>query len=158
MDRDILKKTICVIVKNEHSVLARVSGLFAGRGYNIESLTVAPIPGSEYSRMTITTEGNYRTIEQIKKQVLKLVPTLKVIEKEDLVEKEMVLLKFPINSNLSDIDVLCRTYNGSIVNVTDKEIIAMVADDIDRINRFIAIIGNYKPTEIVRSGVVAIER
>ena len=158
MDKEIQKKVIAVIVLNEHSVLARVSGLFAGRGYNIESLTVAPIPNTEYSRMTITTSGNKRTIEQIKKQVLKLIPTLKVIEKESLIEKEMVLLKFPISSNLSDIDVLCRTYNGHIVNVADKEIIAMVCDDTDRIERFIHIIDNYSPTEIVRGGVVAIER
>ncbi len=75
-----VRRVISVVVLNEAQVLSRVSGLFAGRGYNIESLTVAPIPETDLSHMTIVTQGNERVIEQITKQLHKLIPTLKVIE------------------------------------------------------------------------------
>jgi acetolactate synthase-1/3 small subunit len=152
------RKVISIIVLNEHSVLSRLAGLFAGRGYNISTLTVAPIPDSEYSRFTIVTEGSKDGIEQITKQINKLVPVLKVIDNEDIVEKEMVLIKFPLSENLSDIDTLCKTYNGSIVNVTDNEIVTMIADEPQRVANFLNVINRYNPTEIVRGGVVSIER
>jgi acetolactate synthase-1/3 small subunit len=153
-----IRKVISVIVLNEHSVLSRLAGLFAGRGYNISTLTVAPIPNSEYSRFTIATEGSSKGIEQITKQLNKLIPVLKVIDTENIVEKEMVLIKFALSENLSDIDTLCKTYNGSIVNVTDNEIVTMIADEPNRVNNFLNIIDRYNPTEIVRGGVVSIER
>ena len=153
-----VRRVISVIVMNESSVLARVSGLFAGRGYNIDSLTVAPIPGSELSHITIVTNGSQKVIEQITKQLNKLIPTLKVIEHEEMVEKEMVLVKFPIDTNLSDIQVLCSAYNGGIVNVGVDMVIAMAADEPVRIMHFIEAAQRYNPMEVVRGGVVAIER
>ncbi|MBL0721461.1 MAG: acetolactate synthase small subunit [Sulfurovum sp.] len=153
-----VRRVISVIVMNESSVLARVSGLFAGRGYNIESLTVAPIPESQLSHITIVTRGSQKVIEQITKQLNKLIPTLKVIEHEEMVEKEMVLVKFPIEANLSDIQALCSAYNGGIVNVGLDMVITMVADEPVRVKNFIEATKRYNPTEIVRGGVVAIER
>ncbi|MEA3492351.1 MAG: acetolactate synthase small subunit [Campylobacterota bacterium] len=153
-----VRRVISVIVMNESSVLARVTALFAGRGYNIESLTVAPIPGSELSHITIVTKGSQKVIEQITKQLNKLVPTLKVIEHEEMVEKEMVLVKFPIESNLSDIQALCGAYNGGIVNVGVDMVITMVADEPVRIKHFIEAAQRFNPSEVVRGGVVAIER
>ncbi len=153
-----IRRVISVIVNNEASVLARIAGLFAARGYNIESLTVAPIPKSKYSRITISTSGSTRVIEQIVKQLHKLIPVLKVVEHEELVEKEMALVKLPIAKSLSDIDVLCQAYNGKIVNVSDTMIIAMVADEPKRVGYFLEAIATFEPIEIVRSGVVALER
>jgi acetolactate synthase-1/3 small subunit len=153
-----VRRVISIIVMNESSVLARVSGLFAGRGYNIDSLTVAPIPGSELSHITIVTKGSQKVIEQITKQLNKLIPTLKVIEHEEMVEKEMVLVKFPIDANLSDIQALCSAYNGGIVNVGVDMVIAMAADEPMRIMHFIEASQRYNPIEVVRGGVVAIER
>jgi acetolactate synthase-1/3 small subunit len=153
-----VRRVISVIVANEAQVLARVSGLFAGRGYNIDSLTVAPIPDTELSHMTIVTKGSRRVIEQITKQLHKLIPTFKVIEHEEMVEKEMVLIKFPISENLSDIQALSSAYNGGIVNVGKDIIIAMVADDSIRISHFIEASKRFHPLEIVKSGVVAMER
>jgi len=153
-----MRKVVSVIVVNEASVLARIAGLFAARGYNIESLTVAPIPESKYSRITIATSGSTRVIEQIVKQLHKLIPVLKVIEHEELVEKEMALVKFPISQSLSDVDALCHAYNGKIVNVGTDMIIAMVADEPQRVGHFLEAIKNFNPIEIVRSGVVALER
>jgi len=159
MERSINKRrVISVIVLNESSVLARVTALFAGRGYNIESLTVAPIPNSDMSHITIATNGSAKIMEQITKQLHKLVPVYKVIEHEEMVEKEMVLAKFPIAEHLSDVGALCAAYNGGIVNVGKEMIIAMVADEPQRIKHFIEAAQRYNPCEIVRGGVVAIER
>jgi len=153
-----IRKVISVIVLNESQVLARVSGLFAGRGYNIESLTVAPMPSTDMSRITIVTRGNKRVIEQIIKQLNKLIPTLKVIEHEEMVEKEMLLVKFPIEESLSDIQALCQAYNGGIANVGEKIVIGMIADEPCRVGHFIEAIRRYNPIEVVRGGVVAMER
>ncbi|QOP45730.1 acetolactate synthase small subunit [Sulfurimonas paralvinellae] len=152
------RRVISVIVVNEASVLSRVTDLFSGRGYNITSLTVAPIPDSKYSRLTIVTSGSVRVMEQITKQLHKLIPVLRVYEHEDMVEKEMAMIKFPITENLSDINTLCEAYNGKIVNVGDNIVIAMVADEPKRIDNFLCAVKRYNPKEIVRSGAVALER
>jgi len=152
------RRVVSVIVVNEASVLSRITDLFSGRGYNITSLTVAPIPDSKYSRLTIVTSGSVRVIEQITKQLHKLIPVLRVYEHADMVEKEMALIKFPISENLSDISTLCEAYNGKIVNVGENVIIAMVADEPNRVENFLSAIKRYNPKEIVRSGAVALER
>jgi len=152
------RRVISVIVMNESSVLARVTALFAGRGYNIESLTVAPIPESNMSHITIATNGSAKVMEQITKQLHKLIPVYKVIEHEEMVEKEMVLVKFPVEESLSDIQVLCMAYNGGIANVGSNMVIGMVADEPYRIQHFLEAAQRYNPIEIVRGGVVAIER
>ncbi len=155
---DNARRVISVIVLNEASALSRITDLFSGRGYNITSLTVAPIPDSKYSRLTIVTSGSTRVMEQITKQLHKLIPVLRVYEHEDIVEKEMALVKFPITENISDIDTLCQAYNGKIVNVGENVIIAMVADESKRVENFLKAIKRYNPKEIVRSGAVALER
>ncbi len=152
------RRVISVIVVNEASVLSRITDLFSGRGYNITSLTVAPIPESKYSRLTIVTSGSVRVIEQITKQLHKLIPVLRVYEHADLVEKEMAMIKFPITENITDINTLCEAYNGKIVNVGENVIIAMIADEPKRVENFLKIIKRYNPKEIVRSGSVALER
>lgn len=153
-----VRRVISVIVVDEASVLSRITDLFSGRGYNIESLTVAPIPDSKYSRLTIVTAGSLRVSEQITKQLHKLIPILKVYEHSDLVEKEMVLIKFPLSESLSDIEALCSAYNGGIVNSSKDNVIAMVADEPNRIGYFLEAVKRFHPREIVRGGSVALER
>ena len=152
------REVLSVIVINKESVLSRIVDLFSARGYNIESLTVAPIPNSEYSRITIITVGMARTIDQIVKQLNKLVPVLKVTEHKNVIEKDTVLIKIPLDQNLSNVDVIARAYNGSIQNVMDDAIVISATDTPVRIANFIKVIEKYKPLEIVRSGVVAMER
>lgn len=152
------RAVLSIIVINKDSVLSRIVDLFSARGYNIDSLTVAPIPNSEYSRITVITVGIARTIDQIVKQLNKLVPVLKVNEHVNTIEKDTVLIKIPLDQSLSDVDVLARAYNGAIQNVTDEAIVISATDDPKRILNFIKVIEKYKPLEIVRSGVVAIER
>jgi len=157
-DSEISRQVISVIVMNEHNVLSRIVGLFSARGYNIDSLTVAPIAGSQYSRMTIVTTGDKRVIDQIVKQLNKLIPVLKVNEHRNVVEKDTVLMKFSIDNNLSDIDVIARAYHGSIQNVTNEAIIVSATDSASRIANFISVMQKFNPLEVVRSGIVAMER
>ena len=97
-----MRRVISAIVLNEHGVLSRIVGLFSGRGYNIDSLTVAPVPESEFSRVTITTSGDARVFEQIVKQLHKLIPTYKVIDDSgEYVEKEMALIKISLNEDIT---------------------------------------------------------
>lgn len=154
------RKVISVITVNEHGVLSRISGLFAGRGYNIDSLTVAPIPESNLSHVTIETQGSKKVLEQIVKQLHKLIPVLKVTEHEEekVVEKEMALVKVPISESLSDVDALCRAYNGAIVNVGEDFIVAMAADEPRRVRNFVKAVQKFHPKEIALSGVMAMER
>jgi len=152
------RRVVSVILQNEASALSRITDLFSARGYNIESLTVAPIPETKYSRLTIATSGSVRVIEQIIKQLHKLIPVLRVYEHADLVEKEMAMVKFPIAENLSDIETLSKAYNGKIVNVGNDMIIAMVADEPKRVSHYLEAVKRFNPKEIVRSGTVALER
>ncbi len=153
-----MKRVISVIVENEHGVLARIVNMFAARGYNITSLTVAPIPESEFSRMTIMSEGDPKVFEQIVKQLYKLIPVYKVIESDNFIEKEMAMVKFNLNEPLSDIDALARCYNGSISNVSENHVVVSVVDRPERIDNFLKAIKRFKPIEVVRSGVSVIER
>ena len=157
-DSETTRQVISVIVLNEHNVLSRIVGLFSARGYNIDSLTVAKIAESQYSRMTIVTTGDKRVIDQIVKQLNKLIPVLKVNEHKNVIEKDTVLMKFSIDNNLSDIDVIARAYHGSIQNVTDEAIIVSATDSSDRILNFIKVMQKFNPQEVVRSGIVAMER
>lgn len=158
-DTETIRQVISVVVINEHNVLSRIVGLFSARGYNIDSLTVAPIAGSEYSRMTIVTTGDKRIIDQIVKQLNKLIPVLKVNEHRNVIEKETVLIKIPIDQPLRDIEVIARAYNGHIQNVTDDAIVISATDEPHRIANFTNIMNNkFSPLEVVKSGVVAMER
>ena len=154
-----IRRVISVIVINEDSVLSRIIVLFSARGYNLESLTVAPVPQSDYSRMTIVTIGSKRVIDQIVKQLNKLIPVLKVNEHSDVIEKDTVLIKIPIDQDLSDVATLAATYKGSIQNVTEDAIVVSATDEPKRILNFIKVVQKrFNPIEIVRSGVVAMER
>lgn len=151
------RRLISVIVLNEHGVLSRISGLFAGRGYNIDSLTVAPLPNTNLSRLTIVTSGNKRVFEQIVKQLHKLIPTYKVIESGEFVEKEMALVKIPLSENFDGLDAMLKAYNGTIANSGEDYIVVMVADDAQRVQNFLKAIKRYNPTDMVRGGSVALD-
>ncbi|WP_291953102.1 acetolactate synthase small subunit [Campylobacter sp.] len=151
------RKVISVIVLNEHGVLSRVVGLFSGRGYNIESLTVAPLDDKEFSRINIVTLGDEKVFEQIIKQLHKLIPTYKVIDSSDFIEKEMILVKILLNENLAGLDSILKAYNGSIVYSDSKCIIIMASDDTLKINNFLNTMKKYNLISVVRSGSILME-
>lgn len=153
-----MRRVTSAIVLNEHGVLSRIVGLFSGRGYNIDSLTVAPIPQSEFSRVTITTSGDARVFEQIVKQLHKLIPTYKVIDDSgEYVEKEMALIKISLNEDFSGLDAILKSYNAIVANANEQYIIIMGCDNSARIDCFIKVMKKYNPIQIVRSGSVMME-
>lgn len=152
------QRTISVTVLNEHGVLSRISGLFAGRGYNIESLTVAPIPDGQLSRITISTHGDSHVLEQIIKQLHKLIPVLTVTEHQEMVERETIMAKLPLESNLAELEALCRLHHGQISHINEKHLIITAIDHPSRIPDFISALRRFSPKEIISGGIVAIER
>lgn len=152
------KRIICITAVNEHSVLARISGLFAGRGYNIDSLTVAPLSDNNLSRITITTRGDEKVLEQIIKQLHKLIPVLNVVEHSEIVTQEIALIKFENNEKIGAISALINASGGKIVSWSEKNIVFSVSGETQMIKDIISSLHNFMPKEIIRSGVLAIER
>ena len=116
-----MKHTISVLVENEFGVLARVSGLFSGRGFNIESLSVAPTLEPDTSRMTIVTRGDDRILEQITKQLNKLISTIKVVDftDEEFVERELALVKVTAESDSrAEVLRIVDIFRAKVVDVT----------------------------------------
>ncbi|MDH5556327.1 MAG: acetolactate synthase small subunit [Alphaproteobacteria bacterium] len=160
---EIERHTIIVLVDNEPGVLARVVGLFSGRGYNIESLTVSPVSvDGALSRMTIVTSGTPMIIEQIKAQVDKLVP---VHEVHDLtadgahLEREIVLVKVVATGperreSLRIADI----FNATVADTTTESFVFSLTGKPEKVDAFIALMRSLGKTEVARSGVVGIAR
>lgn len=163
-DSDTIERhTIAVLVDNEPGVLARVIGLFSGRGYNIESLTVAEVdPSNSLSRITIATSGTPMIIEQIKAQLARLVPVHKVHDLTDegpFVEREMALIKVAgkgehrIESlRLADI------FRAQVVDSTTESFVFEITGSAEKLTAFIALMVPLGLVEVSRTGAVAISR
>ncbi len=160
---DIEKHTIAVVVDNEAGVLARVIGLFSGRGYNIESLTVAEVDVKRsLSRITIVTMGTPMIIEQIKAQLGRLVPVHKVSDLTDegpCVERELALIKVA-GSGEKRVESLriADIFRARVVDSTSKSFVFEMTGSTDKIDAFIKLMGPLGLVEISRAGVVAIAR
>ncbi len=160
---DIERHTIAVLVDNEPGVLARVVGLFSGRGYNIESLTVSSVSVDEsMSRMTIVTTGTPMIIEQIKAQVDKLVPVHNVYDltaEGEHLEREIALVKVVAGGperreSLRIADI----FNATVADTTTESFVFSLTGKPEKINSFIELMRSLGKTEIARSGVVGIAR
>ncbi len=160
---DVEKHTIAVVVDNEAGVLARVIGLFSGRGYNIESLTVAEVDVKRsLSRITIVTMGTPMIIEQIKAQLGRLVPVQKVSDLTDegpYVERELALIKV-VGSGEKRVESLriADIFRARVVDSTSKSFVFEMTGSTDKIDAFIKLMGPLGLVEISRAGVVAIAR
>lgn len=156
-----MKHTISVLVRNEAGVLSRISGLFSGRAYNIESLTVAPTLDNDYSRLTIVTIGDDTVIEQIIKQLNRLIPILKVIDLKPLecIEREFILCKVTVrDSNRSEILRIAEIFDAKILDATSKYFTIQALGDIRQIHSLIELLKPMGIKELVRSGRVAISK
>ena len=152
---------LTVLVDNEPGVLARVIGMFSGRGYNIESLNVAEVSNDEHlSRITIVTEGTSEVVSQIEKQLLRIVPVHSVSnldEEGSSVEAEVALVNIDLNqTNKKIIYEVCDFYRARKIENENSSIIFEIAGASERINRFIKEMNQITKIEIVRSGPVAI--
>ncbi len=156
-----MKHTISVLVENEFGVLSRVSGLFSGRGFNIESLSVAPTLDPSISRMTIVTSGDDQILEQITKQLNKLIDTIKVIDFTggDFVEREMALIKVTAEEQTrAEVLRITDIFRGKVVDVTPRSYTIEVTGAPPKIDAIIELLRPAGLKEIVRSGPVVLGR
>ena len=157
------KHTIAILVDNEAGVLARVIGLFSGRGYNIESLTVAEVDAKRsLSRITIVTMGTPMIIEQIKAQLRRLVPVHKVSDLTDegpYVERELVLIKVACTREKRVESLrIADIFRARVVDSTNKSFVFEMTGSTEKIDAFIKLMGPLGLVEVSRAGVVAIAR
>ncbi len=156
-----MRHIISLLLENESGALSRVAGLFSARGYNIESLTVAPTADRSLSRMTIVTVGTEEVIEQIKKQLNKLVDVVRLTDLTESahVEREMLLIKIRAEGAQRDeVRSLVDIFRGRIVDVTEKSYIVEMTGDGAKIDAFMNALGEHAVLEVVRSGTTGIAR
>jgi acetolactate synthase-1/3 small subunit len=157
----IMRHVITLLVENEFGVLARIAGLFSGRGFNIESLCVAETLDPTVSTMTIVTRGDDQIIEQVMKQLNKLVTVIKVMDlvEKDFVEREMVLVKVLANPETrAEILRVVDIFRGKVIDVGSKTYTVEVTGDEGKISAILSLLKPLGIKELVRTGRVAMVR
>ena len=156
------RHTISILLENEAGALSRVAGLFSARAYNIESLTVAPTEDPTVSRLTLVTSGSPGIIEQITKQLNKLVDVIRLVDLNEgrAIERELMLIKLRATGSeqRQEIKRLVDIFGGRVVDVTDSTYIVSIIGDSEKLNSFIDAAGTKHILEVVRSGVLGILR
>jgi len=156
-----MRHILSLLLENEAGALSRVSGLFSARGFNIESLTVAPTEDPTVSRMTLVTSGSDQIIEQITKHLNKLVDVIKVIDLNENahIERELLLIKIVTkDGSREEIKRLNDIFRGRIIDVTDKSYTIEMTGDGEKLDAFIFSLDQKSILEVVRSGVSGIAR
>ena len=156
-----MRRIISVLIENESGALSRLVGLFSQRGYNIETLTVAPTDDVTLSRFTLTTSGDDHKIEQITKQLNKLVEVVKVVDlsEGDHIERELMLIKVKaMGAVRAEIKRTADIFRGQIVDVTPTTYVIQLAGASDKLDAFIEALSETTILEVVRSGVSGIAR
>ena len=156
-----MKHTISVLVENKFGVLARVASMFSAKGYNIDSLSVGETVDPEVSRMTIVVTGDDMILEQIVKQLRRLIDVIKVIDltQGTFIDRELVLIKVNADpSTRSDILTIVDIFRGNIVDVSPKSYTIEVTGDRDKIDALLSLLTPFGIREIARTGKVAMAR
>ena len=156
-----MRHILSLLMENESGALSRVAGLFSARGFNIESLTVAPTEDPSVSRMTLVTSGSDEIIEQITKHLNKLVEVIKVVDlhESDHIERELMLIKISTSGNgREEIKRLVDIFRGRIIDVTETTYIVEMTGTGDKLDAFIRVLEEKSILEVVRSGVSGIAR
>lgn len=156
-----MRHTISVLVENKFGVLTRVTGLFSGRGYNIDSLNVAPTHDPSLSRMTIVTRGDDATIEQICKQLNKLIDVVKVTDyrKGDFIDRELLLVKVAADSKTrAEVAQITELFRGKIVDVQPKSVTIELTGNESKTEKFLALMKDFGVLDLTRTGQVALPR
>ena len=155
------RHTISVLVENRFNALARIAGLFSAKGYNIESLSVGPTEDETVSRMTIVTEGDDAVIEQITKQLHKLIDTIKVIDLtfESYVERELVLLKIQTTTqSRPEIMQIAEIFRAKVVDISPRTLTLEATGSKQKADAFIKMLKPFGVKELARTGQVALKR
>ena len=156
-----MRHTISVLVENKFGVLTRVAGLFSGRGYNIDSLNVAPTHDPTASRMTIVTRGDDATVEQIVKQLNKLPDAIKVVDfrEGEFVDRELVLVKVAVDSKArAEVMQITDIFRAKIVDVQAKTLSIEITGDESKVEKFIELMKSFGVLDLTRTGRVALPR
>ena len=153
--------TVVAIVEDKPGVLMRVSSLFRRRGFNIESLTVGPTEEPGLSRMTLTVDGDSAPIEQVEKQLYKLIDVVKVsdLTEEDMIARELALIKIRCNNvNRHELLDIANVFRADVVDIASGSLILQVVGDEDKINGLIKMCEPYGIRELSRTGIMAMVR
>ncbi|NOT10566.1 MAG: acetolactate synthase small subunit [Methylococcaceae bacterium] len=156
-----MRHIISILIENESGALSRVAGLFSARGYNIESLTVAPTEDSSMSRMTLVTRGSEQIIEQITKQLNKLIDVIKLIDlaESQHIERELMMVKIRTASETRDeIRRVADIFRGRIIDVTPTSYVVEMTGTSEKLDAFLATVDSGTIIEVVRSGPTGISR
>ena len=155
------KKVFQLLVDNTSGVLSRISGLFSRRGYNIESITAGATADPRYTRVTIVTSGDDEILDQIEKQVAKLVDVedIKVLEPDSSVYRELVLIKVRANhENRRNIIEISNLFRTRIIDTSPDSLIIELTGETGKIDAFITMLGEFELLEIARTGITGLGR
>lgn len=156
-----MRHTISILVENKFGVLTRIAGLFSGRGYNIDTLNVAPTQDPKFSRMTIVTRGDEATIEQIVKQLKKLVNVLDVHDfaEGEFVDRELVLVKVGVDSKTrAEVMQITDIFRAKIVDVQPRSLTVEITGNESKVEKFLGLMDTFGILELTRTGKVALAR
>ena len=157
----VMRHTISVLVENKFGVLTRVAGLFSGRGYNVDTLNVAPTQDADTSRMTIVTHGDDATIDQIIKQLNKLVDVLEVrdFSEGEYVDRELVLVKVNVDSKTrAEIMQISDIFRAKIVDVQPSTLTIEITGNEAKVEKFLELMNSFSIVELTRTGKIALSR
>jgi acetolactate synthase-1/3 small subunit len=156
-----MKHVISVLVENKVGVLSRITGLFSGRGFNIESLAVGETENMDISRMTIVVSGDDSILEQVRKQLGKVIDTIKVTDftGTDYVERDLMLIKVSaLPGKRNEIIELVNVFRGKIIDVGQKDMIVEISGPEDRLEAVLNLLRPYGIKEVSRTGRIAMSR
>jgi len=156
-----MRHTVSVLVENKFGVLTRVAGLFSGRGYNIDTLNVAPTQQANTSRMTIVTVGDDATLDQIVKQLNKLVNVLEVVDfrESEFIDRELVLVRVTVNAKTrAEIMQMTDIFRAKIVDVQPKSLTIEITGDESKLDKFLRLMETFGVLELTRTGKIALAR
>lgn len=156
-----MRHTISVLVENHFGVLSHIAGLFSGRGFNIDSLAVGETQDATVSRMTIVTHGDDRIIQQIIKQLDKLIDVIKVVDlsEEEMIDRELVLVKVNASGDTrSDIMQIVNTFRAKIVDVSPESLTIEVTGSESKVDAMLELLNPFTILEVARTGVIALSR
>jgi acetolactate synthase-1/3 small subunit len=156
-----MRHTISVLVENRFGAFDRVATMFSGKGFNINSISIGETEVAEVSRMTIVTDGEDQIIDQVVKQLNRLIDTIKVVDLSETwhVERELALFSIGIHKgSMEEIKNICDIFRGNIVDITNKSMMIEITGPPDKIDAAINVFAPFGIKELARSGVVALKR
>ena len=156
-----MRHTISILVENKFGVLTRIAGLFSGRGYNIDTLNVGPTQDPTTSRMTIVTRGDDATVEQILKQLKKLVDVLEVLDfrEGEYVDRELVLVKVTVDSDTrAEVMQITDIFRAKIVDVQPQSLTIEITGNESKVEKFIGLMSPFGVLDLTRTGKAAMPR